>query len=74
MSRKNKQTNNLSEIRRRFHKKFLTGELVTEINFLYEDEITIIEPKNTDDNRLKTVIINSLNTDKISEKIRIEKI
>jgi hypothetical protein len=74
MSKKNKQTNNLPEIRRRFHKNFLTGELVTEINFLYEDEITIIEPKNTDDNKLKTVIINSLNTDKISETIRIEKI
>ena len=42
MSKKNKQTNNLPEIRRRFHKNFLTGELVTEINFLYDDEITFI--------------------------------
>jgi hypothetical protein len=74
MSRKNKQSNSLSEIRRRFHKNFSTGELVTEINFLYEDEIRITEHKNTDANKLKTVIINNLKVGRISEVIRIEKI
>jgi hypothetical protein len=74
MSKKNKQTNNLSEIRRRFHKNFSTGELVTEINFSYEDEIRITEHKNTDANKLKTVIINNLKVGRISETIRIEKI
>jgi hypothetical protein len=48
--------------------------LVTEINFLYEDEIRITEHKNTDANKLKTVIINNLKVGTISEAIRIEKI
>jgi hypothetical protein len=74
MSKKNKQTNNLSEIRRRFHKNFSTGELVTEINFLYEDEIRVTEHKNIDATKLKTVIINNLKVGRISETIRIEKI
>jgi hypothetical protein len=73
MSRKNKQSNSLSEIRRSFHRNFSTGELVTEINFSYEDEIRITEHKNTDANKLKTVIIN-LKVGRISDVIRIEKI
>jgi hypothetical protein len=73
MSKKNKQSNSLSQIRRRFHERFgIKGlGLITENS---DNEIRIIERKNTDANKLKTVIINNLNTNKISETIRIEKI
>ncbi|MEB3120363.1 MAG: hypothetical protein VKL41_03975 [Snowella sp.] len=74
MSKRNKLSNHLSEIRRRFHNKFLTEELVTEINFSYEDKIKIIEDKHTGSDKLKTVIINNFNTGKIPETMRIEKI
>jgi hypothetical protein len=73
MSKKNKQSNSLSQIRRRLHNRFETNSLVTEIIFSCDDEIKITERKNTDTNKLKTVIINNLNTGKISETIRIKK-